>query len=159
MPSGKTAAVVLEPRSAGERQTQRDRSRPFSRCAEAPTARNEAHHLIVDVGEYLLSLNLPFAMAVGGVLIVVGLVLLRFLMATTSEVGRMVPGAGGAAGRAILDTRGLPENSWVCTNCRSVNTPQSTHCYRGCGPREQLAEPLPEDRSLLADRQNGKRVL
>ena len=30
----------------------------------------------------------------GGVLVVVGLVLLRFLMATTSEVGRMVPGAG-----------------------------------------------------------------
>lgn len=113
----------------------------------------------MDVGEYLLSLNIPFAIAVGGVLIVVGLVLLRFLMATTSEVGRMVPGAGGAAGRALLDQRELPENSWVCTNCRSVNTPQSAHCYRGCGPREQLAEPLPQDRSLLADRQNGKRVL
>jgi hypothetical protein len=113
----------------------------------------------VDVGEYLLSLNLPFAMAAGGVVIVVGLVLLRFLMATTSEVGRMVPGAGEAAGRAILDARDVPENSWVCTNCRSVNTPQSKNCYRGCGKREQLAEPLPQDRSILADRQNGKRVL
>jgi hypothetical protein len=113
----------------------------------------------VDVGEYLLSLNLPFALAVGGILIVVGLVLLRFLMATTSEVGRMVPGAGEAAGRALLDSRDLPPDSWVCTVCRSVNTPQAAHCYRGCGPREQLAEPLPSDRSLLADRQNGKRIL
>ena len=49
----------------------------------------------MDVGQYLLSLNLPFAIAVGGVLIVVGLILLRFLMATTSEVGRMVPGTTG----------------------------------------------------------------
>ena len=113
----------------------------------------------MDVGQYLLSLNLPFATLVGGVLIVVGLVLLRFLMATTSEVGRMVPGAGGAAGRAILDARDIPPDSWVCTVCRSVNTPHASHCYRGCGPREQLAEPLPSDRSILADRQNGKRVL
>ena len=112
----------------------------------------------MDVGEYLLSLNLPFAMLVGGVVIVVGLVVLRFLMATTSEMGRMVPGAGSAAGHA-LDGRDIPLESWVCTVCRSVNTPHATQCYRGCGPREQLAEPLPSDRSLLADRQNGKRVL
>jgi hypothetical protein len=117
------------------------------------------HHPGVDVGEYLLSLNLPMAMAVGGVVVVAGLVLLRFLMATTSEVSRMVPGAGEAAGRAILDARDMPENSWVCTNCRSVNTPHAVHCYRGCGAREDLAEPLPTDRSVLADRQNGKRVL
>lgn len=110
-------------------------------------------------GDYLLSLNLPMAIVVGGVLVVVGLVLLRFLMATTSEVSRMVPGAGGAAGRAILDARGLPPDSWICTNCRSVNTPQAAHCYRGCGPRESFAEALPTDRSVLADRQNGKRVL
>jgi hypothetical protein len=113
----------------------------------------------MDFGEYLLSLNLPVAIAVGGVLVLVGLVLLRFLMATTSEMSRMVPGAGEAAGRAILDARGLPPDTWVCINCRSVNTPHATHCYRGCGEREVLAEPLPADRSLLADRQNGRRVL
>ena len=113
----------------------------------------------MDVGEYLLSLNLPVALLVGGVLVVAGLALLRFLMATTSEVGRMVPGAGEAAGRAILDAREMPENSWICTNCRSVNTPQVTYCYRGCGSRDDLGEPLPQDRSQLADRQNGKRVL
>lgn len=113
----------------------------------------------MDLGEYLMSLNLPLAVAVGGVLVVVGLVLLRFLLATTSEVSHMVPGAGEAAGRAILDARGLPPDSWICTNCRSVNMPQATHCYRGCGEREVLAEPLPNDRSILADRQNGGRVL
>jgi hypothetical protein len=113
----------------------------------------------VSAGEYLQSLNIPLAIGVAAVLVVVGLVLLRFLMATTSEVGRMVPGAGEAAGRAILDARGLPPESWICTNCRSVNTPQASHCYRGCGDRAALAEPLPTDRSILADRQNGKRVL
>jgi len=118
----------------------------------------DAHHRRVDVGEYLLSLNLPMAIAVGAVLVVAGLVLLRFLMATTSEVGRMVPGAGEAAGRALLDARDLPPDSWVCTNCRSVNTPQATHCYRGCGNRDDLAEPLPTDRSQLAGGQNGRRL-
>jgi len=71
----------------------------------------------------------------------------------------MVPGAGEAAGRALLDARDMPVDSWICTNCRSVNTPHATHCYRGCGSRDDLAEPLPTDRSLLADRQNGKRIL
>jgi ribosomal protein L40E len=113
----------------------------------------------MDVGEYLLSLNLPVAVLVGGAVVVVGLVLLRFLLATTSEVSRMVPGAGEAAGRALLDARDMPVDSWICTNCRSVNTPHATHCYRGCGSRDDLAEPLPTDRSLLADRQNGKRIL
>ena len=118
-----------------------------------------AHHRAVTAGEYLQSLNLPLAIVVAAVLVVAGLALLRFLMATTSEVSRMVPGAGEAAGRAILDARGLPPESWICTNCRSVNTPQASHCYRGCGDRADLAEPLPTDRSILADRQNGKRVL
>ena len=113
----------------------------------------------MDVGEYLLSLNLPVAVLVGGAVVVVGLVLLRFLLATTSEVSRMVPGAGEAAGRALLDARDMPVDSWIFTNCRSVNTPHATHCYRGCGSRDDLAEPLPTDRSLLADRQNGKRIL
>jgi ribosomal protein L40E len=112
----------------------------------------------MDVGEYLLSLNLPLAVAVAAVVVVVGLVLLRFLLATTSEVGRMVPGAGEAAGRALLDARELPPDSWVCTACRSVNTPQATHCYRGCGTRDELAEPLPIDRSLVAEGKNGRRL-
>lgn len=113
----------------------------------------------MSAGEYLASIDWLMAVAVAAVLVGVGFVLLRFLMATTSEVGHMLPGAGGAAGRAILDARGdLPVDSWVCVICRSVNTPHATHCYRGCGPRDQVAEPLPTDRSLIADDRNGKRV-
>ena len=93
--------------------------RAVSSCISgAATHRPAATGRIIGVwtsAQYLLSLNLPFAMLVGGVLVVVGLVLLRFLMATTSEVGRMVPGAGDAAGRAILDARDMPPDSWVCT--------------------------------------------
>jgi hypothetical protein len=69
----------------------------------------------VDVGDYLLSLNLPFAMLVGGVLIVVGLVLLRFLMATTSEVGRMVPGP--AAPPVAPSTRATSRQRAGCAPC------------------------------------------
>jgi len=108
--------------------------------------------------DYILGIDWVTAVAVGAVLVAVGLVLLRFLMATTSEVGHMIPGAGEAAGRALLDARDLPENSWVCTRCRSVNTPQATHCYRGCGSRDDLAEPLPTDRSIIAEGQNGRRI-
>ena len=113
----------------------------------------------MSAAEYLASIDWVAAVVVAAVLVGIGMVLLRFLLATTSEVGNMLPGAGGAAGKAILDARGdLPIDSWVCAVCRSVNTPHATHCYRGCGAREQLAEPLPIDRSLVADGKNGRRV-
>lgn len=112
----------------------------------------------MDFADYILGIDWVKAVAVGAILVLVGLVLLRFMLATTSEVGHMIPGAGEAAGRALLDARDLPENSWVCIRCRSVNTPQATHCYRGCGSREDLAEPLPTDRSIVAEGQNGRRT-
>ena len=113
----------------------------------------------MDVGRYITSIDWPMAVALGAVLIAIGLVLLRFLLASTSEVARMLPGVGGAAGNARRDARaGLPPDSWVCTTCRSVNTPHSSHCYRGCGEREVLAEPLPTDRSLVAEGHNGRHV-
>jgi hypothetical protein len=105
--------------------------------------------------DYILGIDWLGALAVAAGLVVIGLILGRFLMASTSEVGRMIPGAGQAAGRALLDARGLPADSWVCVRCRSVNTPQASHCYRGCGSREEFAERLPTDRSILAEGQNG----
>ena len=112
----------------------------------------------MDFAEYILGIDWAVAVVVAGVLVGVGLVLLRFLMASTSEVGHMIPGASKAAGHALLDVRDLPENSWVCTRCRSVNTPQASHCYRGCGSREEFAEPLPTERSILAEGRNGRRT-
>ena len=109
--------------------------------------------------DYVLGIDWLGAVAVAAALVLIGLVLLRFLMATTSEVGHMLPGAGEAAGRALLDARELPANSWVCVRCRSVNTPQATHCYRGCGSRDDLAEPLPTDRSIVTQGNNGGRIL
>jgi hypothetical protein len=114
----------------------------------------------MDAGDYLASINWLGAVVVGGVLVVVGLVLLRVLMATTSEVGHMLPGAGEGAAKAILDARGdLPVDSWVCSTCRSVNTPRAKYCYRGCGERDDLARPLPAERSDIADGHNGRRNL
>jgi hypothetical protein len=112
----------------------------------------------MDVGAYLTSIDWVSAVLVAAVVVLVAMVLLRFLMATSSEVGNMLPGAGETAGRAVLDMRGMPVDSWVCTTCRSVNTPHATHCYRGCGEREVVAEPLPTDRTLVADARNGGRV-
>jgi hypothetical protein len=117
-----------------------------------------AHHLHMDFGAYFTSIDWLSAVVVAAIVVLVAMVLLRFMLATSSEVGHMVPGAGEAAGRAVLDMRDMPIDSWVCTTCRSVNTPHSTHCYRGCGEREVVAEPLPTDRSLIADARNGGRV-
>lgn len=98
----------------------------------------------MSVEDYLASIDWVGAVVVGALLIVIGLVLLRFLTATTSEMGSMLPGARDAAGRALLDVRGqLPVESWVCVVCRSVNVPTATHCYRGCGPREAVGHPFP----------------
>ena len=99
--------------------------------------------------DYILGIDWLGAVALAAILVVVGLVLLRFMMATTSEVGHMLPGAGEAAGRALLDARDMPVDSWVCVNCRSVNTPHASHCYRGCGSRDDVAEPLPRPRGEL----------
>ena len=97
----------------------------------------------MDFGEYLASIDWFGAVAVAAALVVIGLVVLRFLMASTAEVGHMLPGAGRAATQVVLDARGLPINTWVCIACKSVNTPNATLCYRGCGPRATFAEPAP----------------
>lgn len=107
---------------------------------------------------YLASIDWIGAVAVGAVLVVIGLVLLRFLMASSSEVGSMLPGAGSSAARRLLDaSRDLPPDSWVCATCHSVNRPTATMCYRGCGRREELAQPLPEDPNVVGSGANGRR--
>lgn len=108
--------------------------------------------------EYLASIDWVGAVLAAAVLVVVGLVALQFLLASTSEVGRMLPGAGRATGQVLLDARGdLPVDSWVCSTCRSVNTPNARLCYRGCGERDDLTRELPEDPGLLAAGHNGRR--
>jgi hypothetical protein len=106
--------------------------------------------------EYLASIDWLWAAIVSAVVVVVGLVLLRFLMATSSEVGTMLPTVRDATGRAILDARsGMPVDSWVCTVCRSVNTPTASHCYRGCGTRDDVGQPMPQPVAGTGDMDGG----
>ena len=95
------------------------------RCPPAPIGPKRSHHRIVDFAEYILGIDWAVAVVVAGVLVAIGLVLLRFLMASTSEVGHMIPGAGKAAGHALLDARDLPANSWVCTCVRTPTCARS----------------------------------
>ncbi len=107
--------------------------------------------------DYLASIDWGAALVVGVASIAVGLVLLRFMTASTSEIGSMIPGATESAAR-MLDVRELPVESWVCAACRSVNRPTATHCYRGCGTRDELARDLPIDPELLGRAVNGRRI-
>lgn len=108
--------------------------------------------------EYLASIDWFGAVLAAAALVAVGLVVLQFLLASTSEVGHMLPGAGRATGQALLDARGdLPVDSWVCDACRSVNTPNAKLCYRCAGHREDLATPLPANTDLIAAGHNGRR--
>lgn len=112
--------------------------------------------MIQSLEEYLASIDWAGAVLVAIGAIVVGLVILRVLIATTSEVGTMLPGAGEAAGKALLDARtDMPVDSWVCSACRSVNTPTARFCYRGCGSREALGRDLHEEPGLAAGRGDG----
>lgn len=96
-----------------------------------------------DLGAYLASIDWVKAIVVGGILIAAGAVILRFLMASSAEVGAMLPGASDAAAHAVLDARtDMPSDSWVCGECRSVNTPTATVCYNGCGSREEVGTDL-----------------
>ena len=95
---------------------------------------------------------------VGAIIIAVGYVILRFLIASTAEVGSMLPGATDAAGRRVLDARTqMPVDSWVCSTCRSVNTPTATLCYRGCGPKTDLARALSDAPRVAANDEDGPR--
>lgn len=107
--------------------------------------------------DYLSSIDWVGAAVVGTICVVVGLVLLRFMMASSSEIGSMIPGASQSAARAVLDARDLPVDSWVCAVCRSVNRPTAGHCYRGCGERDEVARPMPIDPDLLGTGVNGRR--
>lgn len=101
---------------------------------------------MMNVEEYLASIDWVGAFVAGVVIIIVGAVLLRFLMASTSEVGSMLPRATDAAGRKVLDARtDVPVDSWVCEVCRSVNLPTATRCYRGCGARDVVGRVMPDD--------------
>ncbi len=102
--------------------------------------------------EYLASIDWIGAVVVAIVVIAIGLVVLRFGLAATSEVGTMLPGARDAASRRILDARtDMPIGDWVCSVCRSVNTETATRCYRGCGSREEVARPTPVEAVPDAD--------
>jgi hypothetical protein len=108
--------------------------------------------------EYLGSIDWGGAIIAAAVLVAVAAVVGRFLMASTSEVGRMLPGAGRFTSQALLDARGdLPIDSWVCDDCRSVNTPNARHCYSCGGDREELARPLSVNTDLIAAGHNGRR--
>jgi hypothetical protein len=96
--------------------------------------------------EYLASIDWIGAVIVAVVVIAIGLVVLRFGLAVSSEVGAMLPGARDAASRRILDARtDMPIGDWVCSVCRSVNTETATRCYRGCGARDEIARPTAEE--------------
>jgi hypothetical protein len=107
--------------------------------------------------DYLGSIDWLGALGLGAILVVVGLVLLRFLLASTAEVSRMLPGARSAADQVLEAGRDLPGDSWVCSTCRSVNTRNARTCYRGCGERDAQTRDLPESRDLIADGHNGGR--
>jgi hypothetical protein len=94
--------------------------------------------------EYLASIDWVGAVVVSAVLVAIGLVVLHFLMASSADVGSMIPTVRDAAGRAVLDARSdMPVDSWVCTICHSVNIPTAGHCYRGCGTRDDVGRPMP----------------
>lgn len=119
--------------------------------------------LLGGFGEYLASIDWVAAIVAGVLLTAIGTVLYRFVAASTTEIGSMLPGAGRVTAEAILDARtGLPVDSWVCPACRSINTPSASRCYHGCGQRPiavdgAVGNELPDDRTLLAAGHNGRR--
>ena len=41
----------------------------------------------------------------------------------------------------------------------ACGSPKASHCYRGCGGRDDLAESLLSDRSVVGGGSNGGRIL
>jgi hypothetical protein len=82
-------------------------------------------------------------LAVAAVAIAAGLAVAYYL-----RHGPLATGAGGSLAAAGLRrwhrARGTADRTrWLCARCRSWNVPSADACYRGCGPRDAVALPLP----------------
>jgi hypothetical protein len=92
-----------------------------------------------DFGAYLNQIDWGLALLTAIVAVVVGLIVNRFLLAGTDEFIGLLPVLRSRLGLALLNRRkDVRTEPWVCAQCRSVNAGVDEHCYKGCGPRDEL---------------------
>jgi len=92
-----------------------------------------------DFGSYLGSIDFRVAVLLAAVIGTIAMLVRMFIQATAEEGLAALPLIGNWLARsALARRRDLATRSWFCTQCRSLNPPAATICYRGCGPREEL---------------------
>jgi hypothetical protein len=106
----------------------------------------------VDFLQYLSRIDFAGAVLLGVGVVVLALVVHHFLQASVADViSNVLPGLGRWLGLSALDlAHEDPPEAWFCDTCKSLNLAGATVCYRGCGPRPDLAaaaKSADEDRS------------
>ena len=91
--------------------------------------------------QYLSHIDFAGAVLLGVIVVVVALGLHQFLQVSVDDVIRnLLPGVARWLGLSALDiAHEEPPQAWFCQTCKSLNLAGATVCYRGCGPRPDLA--------------------
>ena len=88
-----------------------------------------------DYGDYLTKLNIVQALVLAAIGVVVALAAYRFLQAAIDDILQSLPQLGERFTRANRSRHAANGPEWVCRDCRSINAPNATWCYHGCGSR------------------------
>ena len=90
---------------------------------------------IGDYGDYLGRIDVFWALILSAGGVVIALAAYLFVQAALTDILGALPHLGSRITRAIRSRHAMRGSEWVCRDCRSINAPGSTACYRGCGRR------------------------
>jgi hypothetical protein len=115
---------------------------------------------IGDLADYVVGLDWLGGLAVAAAAIGVGAVIVVVIERSAHGPGERwgdMAAAALARWRAARDQG--PEAPWRCDRCGSVNPAGALSCYRGCGPRVEVAtavSSVPDEEAAPAQQRGGR---
>jgi hypothetical protein len=106
-----------------------------------------------DYGDYLGHIDVLFALVLSAIGVVLALLAYLFVQAALTDILSALPHIGSRITRAIRTRHEMSGPEWVCRDCRSINAPGSTACYRGCG-RRYFQEDVWRDQNAGSERRD-----
>ncbi len=115
--------------------------------------------------QYVAGIDWGAALLAGAAAVAVGAAVLIAALATAQRTGTRLwdapPRLAAALGRVLRAGRrpAEPATRWLCGSCLSWNPPGSARCARGCGPRTEREQPVPQRDDELGGQRGGRGFL
>jgi hypothetical protein len=88
-----------------------------------------------DYGNYLGHIDVLLALILSAFGVVIAVAAYLFVQAALMDILNALPNIGSRLSKAIRTRHEMSGPEWVCRDCRSINAPGTSACYRGCGRR------------------------